>query len=332
MTTLALTSGECETLLDHPLVMRALASAHAALSNGEATQPRPTMLRGEADSPDEPLLAASVLPMTASWRGLAVVKLLSDAPLNRQRGLPAQRSTVALFDADTAECLALIDGMALTRIRTASATALATSLLAGPSGRTLGLVGAGALALEHVRAHHHLGYDQVVVWSRTAARVERLAEQVPRGVSVRAASTPAEVFGRAGVVCTVTPSVQPMVGSADVRPGTHINAVGSPPRPHFRELAEDVLSRADLVVVDAADVALHESGNISAAVAAGSLREYDLVELGDLVIGKHSGRAGDDDITVFNSVGVGLQDLATAELVAARARDLGVGREVAVRA
>ncbi len=330
MTTLVLTSGECEGLLDHRSVMQALALAHAALSNGEASQPRPTTMPARADPANESFSAA-VVPMTAAWRGLAVVKLLSDAPLNRQRGLPAQQSTVALFDAATAECLALIDGRALTRIRTASATALATSLLARPNGRTLGLIGAGALALEHVRAHQHLGYHQVVAWSRSGSRIRELAEQAPAGVAVLAARTPGEVFDSADVVCTLTPSVSPLVKAADIRPGVHINAVGSPPRPHFRELADDVLSLADLVVVDVADVAVHESGNISAAVATGSLREADLVEIGDLVVGAHPGRVCDGDVTVFNSVGVALQDLAAAELAVARARASGTGRELAVR-
>jgi alanine dehydrogenase len=329
--TLVLTSGECEALLDHAVLRRALALAHAALSRGQAAQPRPPRMAVGADSPGEPLSAA-VLPMTAAWHGLAVVKLLSDAPLNRQRDLPAQRSTVALFDADTAECLALIDGRALTRIRTASATALATSLLARPGGRTLGLIGAGALALEHVHAHQDLGYDEVVVWSRTAARIKELAEHVPAGVSVLVASTPADVVGHSDVVCTLTPSVSPLLGAADLRPGVHINAVGSPPRPHFRELAEDVFSLADLVVVDALTVALHESGNVCAAVASRSVRECDLVELGDIVVEAHPGRGDDDEITVFNSVGLGLQDLAAAQFFASQARDLGAGREVDVRA
>ncbi|MFF3566611.1 ornithine cyclodeaminase family protein [Nocardia jiangxiensis] len=326
MTTLVLTSDECESLLDHRQVMAALERAHAALTTGAAEQPRPAAMRpatADAADPHGPAL----LPMAATWLGLAVVKTLSDIPRNRERGLPAQRSTVALYDAETAECLALIDGRTLTRIRTASATGLATRLLARPGSRVLGLIGAGALALEHLRSHQCLGYDEVVVWSRSDRTAQVLAEIAPADVSVTIAETPGEVVANADVVCTLTPSVDPILTAAELRPGLHINAVGSPPRPHFRELAADVLARANLVVVDALDVALHESGNI----AAGAVDAAALVELGDIVTGAHPGRRGGREVTVFNSVGIGLQDLAAAELARSRARSAGVGREFDLR-
>ena len=250
MTTVILTSDDCEMLLDHPTLIDALARAHAALAAGEARQPRPESM------PSSVIAAAQsdgavLIPMTATWNGLAVVKLLSDAPRNRDLGLPAQRSTVALYDAETAECLALIDGRTLTRIRTASATAVATRCLARPAARVLGLIGAGALALEHIRSHEHLGYDEAVVWSRSDSTAQMFVELAPAGVSVMLAATPEQVLAEADVVCTLTPSRVPLVRSADLRPGVHLNAIGSPPRSSFSELAPDVFARADLVVVDA---------------------------------------------------------------------------------
>lgn len=326
--TLVLSSDDCELLLDHPALIDALAEVHVALSRGEATQPVPLSLavqRGRATAADRPLLT----PMIATWNDVAVVKMLADSPANRDLGLPAQRSTVALYDTATAECLALIDGRALTRMRTAAATALATSRLARGSARVLGLIGAGKLAREHIRSHRHLGFDDVVIWSRSAASAGELAEQVGQDVSATIASSPRQVMQEADVVCTLTPSLTPLVNGRDVRAGVHVNAVGSPPRRDYSELAPDVFDHASRIVVDAKPVALAECGNVVKAVREGNLDIADLVELGDVII--DPGRRDDRDITVFNSVGIGLQDLAAALLVLERAEGVRAGARVAVR-
>ncbi len=330
MTTLVLSSEECEKLLDNQALIDALTNIHIALSNGEASQPVPRSLTVADDDQtrvDRPLLT----PMIARWNGLAAVKLLSDTPANRELGLPAQRSTVALYDADTAECLALIDGRALTRIRTASATALATSRLARSKARVLGLIGAGQLATEHVRSHAHLGFDEIVVWSRSDASARNLREQVMSGVSVSLATSPREVLNEADVVCTLTPSLKPLVNGVDLRPGIHVNAVGSPPRRAYSELAPDVFARAGRIVVDAKAIAMQESGNVVQAIEHGALAPAALVELGDVLAGTTPGRLDDREITLFNSVGLGLQDLVAAQVALQRAGIAHGGVRVALR-
>ncbi|MFN8075572.1 MAG: hypothetical protein U0Q15_09150 [Kineosporiaceae bacterium] len=339
MGTLILTPEQCEALLRPAEVVACLERAHRELATGGATQPAPVPIRAAGDlgphaRPDAP----AWIPMGAhaAYLGVVAVKLLADAPANRALGVPAQRSTAALFDAATAECLALVDGRVLTRVRTAAATALATRTLAVPGPRVLGLLGAGALAVEHVRAHAATGdLDGVVVWSRTASSRERLraaVEALDVAVPpVKAVDDVAEVFATCDVVCTLTPAEVPLVSADLLRPGLHVNAVGSPPRPAYRELEPSVLARADVLAVDDVAVAAHESGNVVTALAAGAIGVEDLVPLGAVLAGTSPGRTSPEQVSVFNSVGIGLQDLAAMHLLHARALERGVGEVVTLR-
>lgn len=333
METTLLTGEDVTDLLDHSSLVAALAAAHERLARAEASQPVPVGVAvgagGEADRP-------SVIPMTATDRelGVSVVKLLADAPGNRAAGQPAQRSTVALFDNATGACLALVDGRDLTRMRTAAVSALATRTLASDAA-TLGVVGAGALAVEHVIAHARVvGTKRVVVWSRSGrtqrAFAEAVREALGAGVDVQPARHPQEVVESCATVCTLTPSVEPYLEAAWLRAGHHINAVGSPPRPAYGEVRPDAMLGSDLVAVDSRGVALAESGNVRAAVDAG-LDPGGLVELGEILAGRRPGRRSGAEITVFNSVGVGLQDLAASMLLLERARASGRGRRIRLR-
>lgn len=338
MGTLILTPEQCEALLRPAEVVACLERAHRELALGGATQPAPVPIHAAAHATQASPDAPAWIPMAAhaAYLGVVAVKLLADAPANRALGVPAQRSTVALYDAATAECLALVDGRVLTRVRTAAATALATRTLAAPGVRVLGLIGAGALAVEHVRAHAATSeLDGVVVWSRTPSSRDRLraaveALDVP-APPVKAAESVEEVFASADVVCTLTPAEVPLVSAAMLRPGQHVNAVGSPPRPAFRELEPSALARADVVAVDDVAVAAHESGNVVTALAAGALGRDELVPLGAVLAGLAPGRTAAQQVTVFNSVGIGLQDLAAMHLLHARAVELGVGDVVQLR-
>lgn len=317
---------ELAASLSRPTLMDALAEVHRAHASGAAVLPAPVDLHPGTMTATDP----NVVAMTGldAGRGLVAVKVLADRPADRPLGLPAQRSTIALFDSASGECVALVDGRELTRIRTAAVTAVATRALARPGSRTLGLVGAGALAVEHVHALAQvLALDDVLVWSRSAETAERLAEQVAGRVPVSVASTPRAVF-EADVVCTLTPSTTPIVRADWLRPGQHVNAVGSPPRHQFVELHPDVWSRVDLAVVDDVDVATRDSGNITSALAAGTLTAGSLTTLGHELTDPTP--RDDQAITVFNSIGIALQDLAAARLLMDEAltRQLGVTHDL----
>ena len=133
------------------------------------------------------------------------------------------------------------------------------------------------------------------------------------------------------IVCTLTPATAPVLDVDWLSPGQHVNAVGSPPRPGYRELSAETVGRADRVIVDSRDIALHESDNIALAQAAGQISEAEMVELGDVLLDQTRGRSSADDLTLFNSVGIGLQDLAAAAYFVDRATRCDIGELVSAR-
>lgn len=304
-------------------VEAAVARAHRDLARGRAVLPAPPAMR----LPDGDGAFVAMAAASATDR-LATVKLLADLPGNRAAGLPVQRSTVLAMDADTGACAALLDGAELTRVRTAAATAVATRALARTDATTLGLIGTGPLARAHVRALlPGRPYEQVVLWGRTPERAYALAAWITAelGLPAKALDDPRAVAEAADVLCTLTPSREPVVRGAWLRPGQHINAVGAPPRPDHRELDTEAVVRCR-VVVDAYDTARAKSGEVLVPLAEGVLREEDFrVELGDVLTGRAPGRTSDTELTLFNSVGVGLQDLAVARMLIDLAGERGMG-------
>ncbi|BCY08670.1 ornithine cyclodeaminase family protein [Actinoplanes sp. L3-i22] len=325
--TLVLTHSDVSRLLHDEKTLRevrtAVERAHTDLALGRAVVPAP---------PAMTLDDASIIPMVAADRatGRAAVKLLADIPGNAERGLPVQRSTILVSSARTGECQAIIDGRLITAVRTAAASAVATAHLAAPGSTVLGLVGAGALAVEHTRAIAEvLDLRTVVVWSRSAATLDRFRAAVAGlGVRVEAGAGVEDVVRAADVLCTLTPSREPIVRGAWFHPGLHVNAVGAPPRPDHREIDGEGLRRAR-VVVDSLPTALAKSGEVLLALAEGAVRLDDVgTELGAVIAGRAPGRTSPAGITLFNSVGLGLQDLVTADLLITRARARGIGTEL----
>jgi len=319
--TLVLTHSDISTLIDRARVYDDVEQAHADLAAGTAANPAPAFLPLHGGGAALPMAAAS-----ARHRSSAV-KMLSDMPFNRDNGLPTQRSTILLMSAETGECRAVLDGRLITAIRTAAASAVATAHLARPSSTSLGLIGAGTLAVEHTRAIARVRpVEKVLVWSRNPATVEAFRDRVADlDLSVEYAESPRQVLAAADVVCTLTPSKEPIVQGAWFRPGLHLNAVGAPPRADHREIDGAGMSSGRLVV-DSRATALAKSGDVLLAIEEGRLCADDVsVELGDVIIDPRRGRRSDDDITVFNSVGIGLQDLVTAHTLVTQAAARGIG-------
>jgi ornithine cyclodeaminase/alanine dehydrogenase len=209
-------------------------------------------------------------------------------------------------------------------------SAVASRHLARPESRVLGLVGAGALAVAHVEAIRAvLPIDTVVVWSRSASTVESFRRAVDhcRLDVVHAGSVP-EVLAASDVACTLTPSVAPIVHGRWLGDGLHLNAVGARPRADHRELDAAAMSRSR-IVVDSLDTALAKSGDLLLAVEEGALRIEDVAgELGQVIAGSITGRENRRQVTLFNSVGIGLQDLAIGRLLYDAAVERGLGIKV----
>jgi ornithine cyclodeaminase len=257
---------------------------------------------------------ATLLLMPAWQPGRALgVKVVTVFPANAARGLPAVQAAYLLLDAGTGSPQALLDGAALTRRRTAAASALAATYLARPDSATLLMVATGSLAPHLVGAHAAVRpIREVRVWGRSAEKAAELAARLDRpGLRVTAAEDLEAAVRRADVVSCATLSAEPLVHGGWLAPGTHVDLVGGF-TPGMRE-ADDELVRRSRVFVDT-PAALEEAGDVVQPIVRGLLRKEDVTDLFDLVRGRRPGRQGEGEITLFKSVGTALEDLAAARL------------------
>ena len=263
-----------------------------------------------------------LMPGVRSGAAGSTVKLVTVMSGNAARGLPTVQAVVVWFDAETGTPMALMDGGTVTAMRTGAASGVATRLLARTDAGTLAVFGAGGQAEWQIRAvlaaRPRIG--EVRIHTRTeegrSALASRLAVDPEIGADVRAGATAREALDGADVVCAATTSTEPVFDAAWIGPGTHVNGIGA-----FRlgmvELPPDLFARAEIVAVDARAAALAEAGDVVAALQAGLLAEDDLVEIGRVEPGWADTRDS-TAITAFKSVGLAIQDVAAAELIASR--------------
>lgn len=264
--------------------------------------------------------AASLLIMPA-WRDAALgVKLVTVCPQNSARGLSAVHATYTLFDAMTGVPRATMDGSELTHRRTGAASALAARYLADDNACRLLMVGCGAMAAHVIESHAAIRpIREVRIWGRTLQRaralVARLAGAAP-AYSLEATEDLEGAVRWADIISCATLATSPLVRGAWLRPGQHLDLIGSF-RPDMREADEEALLLAD-IYVDTREGALRESGELTQAIASGALTPADIRgELSDLVGGLVAGRTTARQVTLFKSVGTAIEDLAAAELALA---------------
>jgi len=292
---LVLSRSDVEGLLDLDALLDALAAAHAELSAGQASLvPRMGAFAGETG-----ILGA--MPAYAPSSGLGC-KLVTLFPGNRDR--PTHQAMIALFEPGTGTPAALMDGTYITAMRTAAAAALATRLLARPDARVLAILGTG-------------------VQSRSAQEMFPRAREFAE-VRVAGRDDFEEAVRGADVVHATTASPDPVVRFDWLSPGAHVSSVGY--GAGGSELDPAIVERADVVVVEQRDSAF---APLPAGAPELEPRGRDgVVELGEVIAGKAVGRSSDEEITLYKSVGVAVQDLAAAALVLAAARERGVGQEI----
>jgi ornithine cyclodeaminase len=246
-------------------------------------------------------------------------------PGNPARGLDAHQGGVLLFDGETGQLRALIDGSAVTSIRTAAVSAVATRALARPDSRVLAIVGSGVQARPHLEAMAKvLPFEQARVWSRTPEHVQAFAAEAAMPFPVEAAESAEAAVRGADVVVTVTSAREPVVERGWLSPGVHVNAVGSS-IPTARELDSATIAAAALFV-DRRESTMNESGEYLRAVEEEGIGpDHIRAELGEVLVGSHEGRRSDEELTVFVSLGLAVEDLAVAEYLDRRARSEGAG-------
>jgi len=284
-------------------------------------------LRGVVANSDG--LLASMPGTIASDPAALGSKLVSVFAGNAQRGEHTHQALIALFDPSTGRPAALMDGRLITELRTAAVSAVATRALAAETARTLAIIGTGVQALAHARALALVAnLDDIRVWGHNRLRAETLVRQLcAEGMQARAPDTSDEACRDAHIVCTVTSSPVPVVSSGSIAPGTHVNAVGAC-TPHAREIPPELMALAS-IFVDSIDGALHEAGDIVLAMRDGALPAAPrLTLLCDVVAGRTVGRTAPEEITLFESLGIAIEDLACAALVYERAVERGTGTTV----
>ena len=251
--------------------------------------------------------------MPARGGGYTVLKWVTSFPGNPERGLPTVAGVVLLSDAVTGELRAIMDAGAVTALRTGAAAVLAAEILGGDADSPAAVVGSGVNGRAVARTFVARG-RQVLLWDARPAQAEALAEELGEGATV--ASDRDEALG-AAVVATVTPGGEILFPPGSLRPGQHASLMGAD-GPGKAEIAVEELLRAR-VVCDEWEQASH-NGDIGRAVDAGSLRREDVAELGRVLTGEEEGRRSDEEITVFDSTGLAVQDLAVAIAVYERWR------------
>jgi ornithine cyclodeaminase/alanine dehydrogenase-like protein (mu-crystallin family) len=308
-----LSQEEVQDLLDLDALVDALADAHRELSEGKASMPPRIAAFAERSG----LLGA--MPAYLPSAGLAC-KLVSLFPENRDRH--THQALIAVFDQTNGTPVALMDGTYITATRTAAGSALATRLLAREDARVLAILGAGVQARTHADALRRVrNFGEIRVASRDAARAADLA----RELGAEAAGSFEEAVRGADVVAATTHATEPIVLRGWLEPGAHVNSVGA--NPAGRGEVDPAIVRDAAVLA----VEFRESTLAPPPAGASEFREGappDVVELGELVAGTKPGRASPQEITLYKSVGVAVQDAAAAALVLAAARERSVGREI----
>ncbi len=319
MSVLVLSEADVHGVLDMESCIAAMEDVLAALERGDLTMPLRSMMR----PPGEQLLG-----LMPAHRGgdapLFALKEIVVTPGNSARGLDPHQGAVLLHDGETGVLQAVVNASAITEIRTAAVSAVATKLLARPDARTVAILGAGVQGRSHAVAMRAVVDDaDLRIWSRTPAHAEALALEAHAVVC----GTVAEALDGADVVCTCTSSREPIVRRTWLAPGAHVNSVGSSV-PSARELDAEVVRAASLFV-DRRESTVNEAGDYLAAVEeAGIGADHIVAELGELLVGAQSGRSDDDELTVFKSLGLAVEDLAAAALCVELARERGIGVEV----
>ena len=322
MKTLIIPQSEVPRLLPMPECIDAMAEALAALSRGDAVLP----LRSMVWLPDRSGLLG-LMPGHLGAPAALGLKVVSFFPGNHGTARDSHQGAVLLFDTGTGELLAVIDASSITAIRTAAVSGLATRLLAKEDAGDLAILGSGVQAGAHLEAMRSVRkLRRVRVASKTLENARSLARRLSDrfDLSIEPVETAKDAVLGADIVCTTTSSREPVLLGQWLEPGTHVNAVGAC-FAATRELDTPAVVRSRLFV-DRRESALHESGDFLIPKQEGAIGEdHILGEIGDLVLGRVPGRRSPDEITLFKSLGIAVEDLAAAHLIHARARTEGAG-------
>jgi alanine dehydrogenase len=309
------------SLLSMPSCIDSMRSAFQALAGKTVQAPQRTVIRMQ-----DRLGFLGSMPVYAPGYGSAA-KVMTIYPENHDLGIESHQGHILLFGEELGDPLALIEAGSITGLRTAAVSGLATDILAGRDASTLCILGSGVQARTHTMAIRSVReINRIRVWSRTCEHAETFGQWVEAetGILPSLCVTAEEAVNGANVICTVTASTEPIVQAEWLKQGCHINAVGSF-TPSSRELSTETVKRSKLFVDSRASASV-EAGDILIPKQAGAITDdHILAELGELITDRAEGRTHPNDITVFKSLGLAIEDLVAAKAVYDRAVSEDVG-------
>jgi ornithine cyclodeaminase len=323
-----LTRSDVQRSISMREAVEAVKRAFSELSTGRADVPMRTALRRqERDG------VTLIMPGYLNDSESMAVKVVSVHDRNAERNLPLIHAIVIVIDPATGQADAVMEGGYLTSLRTGAASGAATDLLARHDAEVAAIIGAGAqaraqaLAVAAVRPIRRMW-----IYSRRREQVnEMIVEIRPQlgpSIELLAADSPSQAVREAFVICAATTSSTPVFDGADLRPGAHVNGVGSY-KPEMREVDGVTLQRASKIVVDSREAAMTEAGDLIAAIERGEIQTSDIyAEIGEIAAGLKPGRQNADEITYFKSVGNAAQDVAVAQAIHQRALRNNLGVEI----
>ncbi len=325
MPTLVLSPAEVRKLLPMDACVDLMAEALKTLGRDDAINP----LRNGIRLPND-LGILGMMPGYMAQPHTFGLKVVSVFPGNHGTDYDSHQGVVVLFEVEHGCPVAILDASEITAIRTAAATGVATRLLAREDASDLAILGSGVQAGTHLEAMRVVrNIDRVRVYSPDAERLERFVTEARErhGVDVTATSSAQAAVDGADIICTTTSAREPVLLGEWIAPGSHINAVGSSVR-FTRELDTDAVVRSRLFV-DRLESTLNEAGDFLFPKQEGAIDDDHIVgEIGDILLGKLPGRESPDEITLFKSLGLAVEDLAAADYVYKRAEAEGVGTTV----
>lgn len=326
---LILNADEVRQALPMDQAIAAMKQAYAALTDGTAVAPLRTRL--PIPSRDAVSLFMPAYLQADSGDALAI-KIVSLFPSNPSRGLAYIQAAVLVFDTETGRALALLEGSSLTAIRTGAGSGSAIDVLARKDSKVVAIFGAGAQGKTQLAAACSARkIETAFIYNPTREKAESFAKELARQgdipADIRVANSPKEAIEHADIICTATGSTQPIFEDTDVKPGTHISAIGAY-TPQMQELPVETVARSR-IVVDSRATVMEEAGDIVKTIQAGLIAEEDIhAEIGEIILGRKSGRTSDDEITFFKSVGNAVQDAAAAQIALQNARVMKLGTDV----
>jgi len=326
MEILILGDGEVKALITMNEAIKAVEEAFKDKNLNKVQMPLKSFLFYEKYNGDHRFMPAYLETLNISG-----IKIVNTHPENRKKyGLPTVSGIIILADPETGAILAILDATWITLVKTAAASAIATKYLAKNNSKVLGLIGAGLQAISHIEALNCImKLNKVYVWSRNYENAEKLAKYMAEqysNINFTVTKTIEETVKNSDVIATLTPSRSPIVMKEWINPGIHINAMGAD-APGKQELDPLILKKAKIIVDDLEHASI--SGEINKPLTQGLITKNDVyAEIGEIILGKKQGRTSENEITVFASTGIAIQDIAVAEIAYKKASKQGFGIKI----